>query len=423
MKHIILATLTLLLTLTSCKDKIYSKYLANSPIYTSFEEFRSSVEFESPHELTTKGGIYIKDNYLFVTEPNNGVHVIDNSNPSVPKNLGFLKITGNTGLVIKGNYLYANALIDLVVIDISDISSPKEVGRLEDVFPNSLPLPDYNSDYPIAQIDRNLGIVTGFEIKEVTQNVDDSNNNCYGCEYATTQNNIAFSTADVSAGNVIQSQGISGSITKMTLIDNYLYVLEENRLYSIDISNATLPTSNEGVSIWRNVETLFAAQDHIFMGTTTGMLIYETSNPNNPTERSVINHVDACDPVVVQGNYAYVTVRSGTTCAGTFNQLDVIDITNLDTPVLKESFQFTNPHGLGIDGTSLFICDGSDGLKVLDATNPLTCGDHLISTFSDIQAIDIIPFNSTAIVIGDDGIYQYDYTDINNLTLLSTINF
>lgn len=423
MKNIILATLTLLLTFTSCKDKIHSKYLANSPIYTSFESFRSSIELESPHDLTTKGGIYIKDNYLFVTEPSNGVHIIDNSNPSAPNNLGFLKITGNTGIVIKGNYLYANALIDLVVIDISDVLNPKEVGRLENVFPNSLPLPDYNSDYPIAQIDRTLGIVTGFEIKEVTQEVDDSYSNCYGCEYTTTQNNIDVFSADVNSSLSTQSQGISGSITKMTLIDDYLYVLEESKLYSINISNATIPTSNDGVSVWRNVETLFAAQNHIFMGTTTGMLIYETSNPNNPTERSVINHVEACDPVVVQGDYAYVTVRSGTRCGGEINQLDVIDITNLDTPVLKESFEFTNPHGLGIDGTSLFICDGSAGLKVLDATNPLTCGNQLISTFSDIQATDIIPFNSTAIVIGDDGIYQYDYTDIQNLTLLSTINF
>ena len=423
MKKIIFSTLTLLLVLTACKDKVYNKYLANSPIYTSFEDFRNSISLEDAHELTTKGGIYIKDNYLFVTEPNNGVHIIDNSNPSAPNNIGFLKITGNTGIIIKGNYLYANALIDLVVIDISILSNPKEVGRLKNVFPNSLPLPAYNPNYPIATIDKTLGIVTDFEIKEVKQDVNDSYSYCPQCETNTFQNGIAFSAETASFGNSIQSQGISGSITKMTLIDDYIYVMEQNRLVPIDISNATEPTSSEGVYIWRNVETLFAAQNHIFMGTTTGMLIYETSNPNSPTERSVINHIDACDPVVVQGDYAYVTVRSGTRCGGEINQLDVVDITDLDNPILKESFQFTNPHGLGIDGANLFICDGSAGLKVLDATNPLTCGDQLISTFNDIQATDIIPFNSIAIVIGDHGIYQYDYSDIQNLTLLSTINF
>jgi len=420
MRTILIGTLTLLLTVTSCKDKVYNKYLANSPIYTSFEDFRNSVKLEVSHSITTKGGIYIKDDYLFVTEPNNGVHIIDNSNVSAPNNIGFLKITGNTGIIIKGDYLYANSLIDLVVIDISDISNPKEVGRLKDVFPNSLPFPSYNPDYPIATIDKTLGIVTDFEIKEVKQDIDENYNSCYGCETNTFQTGIAYS-AEV--GNTIQSQGISGSITKMTLIDDYIYVMEQNSLVPIDISNATEPKSNEGIYIWRTVETLFAAQNHIFMGTTTGMLIYETSNPNSPTERSVINHVDACDPVVVQGNYAYVTVRSGTRCGGEINQLDIIDITNLDSPILKESFEFTNPHGLGIDGTNLFICDGSAGLKVLDATNPLTCGDELIKTFDNIQATDIIPFNNVAIVIGDDGIYQYDYSDIQNLVLVSTINF
>jgi len=425
MKKIIFSTLTLLVILTACKDKVYNKYLANSPIYTSFEEFRSSINLEDPHALTTKGGIYIKDNYLFVTEPNNGVHIIDNSNPSAPNNIGFLKITGNTGIIIKGNYLYANALIDLVVIDISILSNPKEVGRLKNIFPNSLPLPAYDPNYPIATIDKTLGIVTDFEIKEVEQDVNDNYSNCPQCETNTIQNQsgILFSAEATTSGNTIQSQGISGSITKMTLIDNYIYVMENNQLFPIDISNPIVPKSSEGVNVWRTVETLFAAKGHIFMGTTTGMLIYETSNPNIPTKRSVINHVNACDPVVVQGDYAYVTVRSGTSCAGIFNQLDVIDITNLDSPNLKESFQFTNPHGLGIDGVNLFICDGSAGLKVLDATNPLTCGDQLISTFNDIQATDIIPFNSTAIVIGDHGIYQYDYSDIQNLTLLSTINF
>ena len=59
-----LLTITLVLVFSSCKDKLYNKYLANSPVYTSYEDFRSSVKFEAPHDLTTKGSIYIKDNYF-----------------------------------------------------------------------------------------------------------------------------------------------------------------------------------------------------------------------------------------------------------------------------------------------------------------------------------------------------------------------
>jgi hypothetical protein len=166
-RMIALLTLTLVFILSSCKDKVYHKYLANKPVYNSYEEFRSSVKFESAHELITKGNIYIKDNYLFVSEPNEGIHFIDNSNPSSPHNKGFLRIKGNTGLVIKGDYLYANSLIDLVVIDVSDMENPKEIARVNDVFPAALPQTE--TSHPVSGIDKNLGVVTAFTVEEIKE--------------------------------------------------------------------------------------------------------------------------------------------------------------------------------------------------------------------------------------------------------------
>jgi hypothetical protein len=424
MKTTIIVSVALLFTLAlnSCKDKIYHKYLANKPVYTSYEEFRSSVKFESSHELTTKGNIYIKDDYLFVSEPNEGIHFIDNSNPSNPINKGFLRINGNTGLVIKGNYLYANALIDLVVIDVSDLTNPLEVNRVKDVFPAALP--QTLTSHPTSGIDKNLGVVTSFTVEEVKEEVpENAFQNCFACEIFYSNQSASFDNTS-SSSPTQTSQGISGSIAKMTLVNDYLYVMESGVLIPFNISSPTQPTPNEGIRTWRDVETLFAYNSNIFMGTTTGMLIYNTSNPTIPQHISTVNHMTACDPVVVQDNYAYVTVRSGgTDCAGELNQLDVIDISNIESPQLMKSFQMKNPHGLGIDGTTLFICDGDAGLKVFDATDPLKSGDELVKKFGSIQATDIIPFNNIAIVIGDDGIYQYDYTDKENLTLLSKIKF
>ena len=79
------------------------------------------------------------------------------------------------------------------------------------------------------------------------------------------------------------------------------------------------------------------------------------------------------------------------------------------------------PSGLGIDGTNLFICEGQFGLKVFDASDPLTIGDNLLHSFEDIHAFDVIPFNNILIMIGNDGLYQYDYSDSENLELLSHI--
>ena len=72
---------------------------------------------------------------------------------------------------------------------------------------------------------------------------------------------------------------------------------------------------------------------------------------------------------------------------------------------------------------NLWVGTWRDGLKIFDATNPETCGDNLLHQFQNIEATDIIPFNNVAIVIGEDGIYQYDYSDISDMKLLSSIKF
>lgn len=160
------------------------------------------------------------------------------------------------------------------------------------------------------------------------------------------------------------------------------------------------------------------------MGTRTGMVIYETaSNPSAPTYLSVVSHMRACDPVVVQDNWAYVTVRSSSFCGGDINQLDIIDVSDVANPQLMKTYQMKEPHGLGIDNNTLFICDGSDGLKVFDATNPTEAGNHLIKRFGNIEAVDVIPYNGVAMVIGDNGIFQYDYSNPEDLELMSEIKF
>ena len=81
----------------------------------------------------------------------------------------------------------------------------------------------------------------------------------------------------------------------------------------------------------------------------------------------------------------------------------------------------TNPKGLGIDDKKLFICDSQDGLKVYDAQDVMTIGEHQVAHFSDIHAFDVIPYNNRLLMIGSDGLYQYDYSNINNISLLSRI--
>ena len=80
-----------------------------------------------------------------------------------------------------------------------------------------------------------------------------------------------------------------------------------------------------------------------------------------------------------------------------------------------------NPHGLGLDDQTLFITEGELGLKVFDVTDPNTIDANLIKQFQNINGFDVIPNDGLLMMIGDDGLYQYDYRDIENIELLSVI--
>jgi hypothetical protein len=152
------------------------------------------------------------------------------------------------------------------------------------------------------------------------------------------------------------------------------------------------------------------------------MHILDISNPETPVHVSTFQHANSCDPVVVDDNYAYVTLRSGNpTCEGFDNQLDVLDISDLQSPQLVATYTMKNPHGLGIDQDLLFICDGSDGIKMFNIEDKLQIDKNQLAHHKNIHAYDVIPFQNTLMLIGEDGIFQYDYSNLQDLKFLSHI--
>ncbi|KAK4305810.1 hypothetical protein Pmani_022331 [Petrolisthes manimaculis] len=138
---------------------------------------------------------------------------------------------------------------------------------------------------------------------------------------------------------------------------------------------------------------------------------------------SEFTHLRSCDPVVTDGEYAYVTLREGIACANSSNQLDVLDVSTLTNPILVKSYPMTSPAGLGIDGNTLFICDGTSGLKVFDVADKLEIDNNLLDQVTDFIPVDVIPIRAEKrlIVTAEEGLYQFDYQDPENLELLSDI--
>ncbi len=229
--------------------------------------------------------------------------------------------------------------------------------------------------------------------------------------WLTSCNNDSYVSVDNS------QTGVGGSMARFATVGDYLYTVNSQDLVIIDVTSPASPkyTATEGVGF--GIETIFPYNGYLFIGAQTGMYIYDISNPVKPQKLSQYEHIYSCDPVVVQGDYAYVTLHSeGSRCGRWNNELHVIDVSNLRMPKLLTTYAMENPLGLGVDGDNLFVCD--KGLKVYDISDK---NNLILKQSFSINANDVIPYNDLLIVIGDNGLYQYDYSG-EDLTLLSTIN-
>lgn len=134
------------------------------PVYMSYSELRSSIRHESVRPLDDVGRLYAFGNYLFINERNKGIHVFDNADAFNPQPLSFIAIPGNLDIEIRGNRLYADSFIDLVTLDISNVSQVVVVDRQQDVFAwdaeQNIP---YNVRLNTDQVDRTQGVVIGYQ--------------------------------------------------------------------------------------------------------------------------------------------------------------------------------------------------------------------------------------------------------------------
>lgn len=418
MKRLFILSTLISIALCSCEDKRLQSYMANVPIYLSYDELRSSFGVISTASLEKPGKIIFYGSHMFINEYQKGIHVVDLSDPSNPELKAFMEVPGNVDMAIRNDLLYAESYVDLLVIDISNPEQPALQKRIEDLFEYIIPPYDY--DYPLDEIDQDKGVIQGYEIKKITREVY---NNPYPWPiYWGYRLESSFMDAGGVSGPNANTYGVGGSMARFITYDDYLYALESSwKLKSINIANTdNLQVENE-LSLWGNVETVFIADDYLYIGTSNGMHIMDLLNPALPNLLSTYQHITACDPVVVEGDRAYVTLRSGNLCGGTQDLLEVIDISDKYDPKRLSSFSMNEPYGLGIDNGILFVCQGEYGLNVYDASYELSLGSHLIAAFPGINAYDVIPLDDFLFMIGEDGFYTYDYSDLNNIHILGSL--
>lgn len=225
--------------------------------------------------------------------------------------------------------------------------------------------------------------------------------------------------------NTNLQNGTSGSLAKMIVLNDYLYVIDNKTLSTFDISDAAVPINTNKVDVGFGIETLFPFANYLFIGSNNGLYIYDISNPAipKPAAASQVEHFTACDPVVANSNYAYVTLNSlRTSCGNTFavNELQIVNVQDIMYPSVVNIIQMRGPKGLGLDGNNLFICEENLGVIVFDLTDPQN--PMPIDTLGGFVAKDVIAEYGNLMIVCEDGLHQYNYADINNISFTSYLN-
>ena len=408
-KIFLLVASTAFLFQSCLKDRILHTYTIAIPVYKEKSEVYANIKSNAPQAVTQPGKMYLYGNYIFLSDVDKGVHIIDNSNPANPVHKAFINIPGNLDIAVKGNTLYADLYTDMVVVDITNPLAARFVKYIPYVFPYR------NYGYNFVA-DSNRVIVEW--IKKDTTVENEISNNWMKRDVMLYSANTAGGMSNNSSSST--PNGIAGSMARISIVGNYMYCLNHSQLRSFDLSNPVAPEQSAVTDMSWNIETIYPFRNKLFIGSSSGMFIYDISNPAVPVREGQFSHARACEPVITDGNYADVTLRDGTTCSGTANQLDVVDVSTMSNPFLLKSYVMTNPHGLAKSGNYLYICDGKDGVKVYDAAAPASIA--LKKHLTGLNTYDAIAWNENLLVVAEDGLYQYDITDPVNPVLRSKIS-
>ncbi len=176
-----------------------------------------------------------------------------------------------------------------------------------------------------------------------------------------------------------------------TIAGNYLYLTQAGDIIIYNISNPLAIQSQGLYPLGEPVRDMLVEGNRLYINTyTEGLFTFDVANPNTLT---LLGQFDPCissscyrNGVEVVGNVLYYSAQPG---------LFVLDMTNPSTPVQIARLTgspYYNLHSLHFHNNSLYGTQRSEGLYVMDASQPATL--PIIGEYHDTMTIfDMVAAN------------------------------
>jgi hypothetical protein len=319
--------------------------------------------------------VFVSGDHAYVANGTSGLVVIDISDPTTPDSVGAYDTPSFAqGVSVAGDYAYvADGGAGLKVINISNPAAPALVGGIS--APPGLARGVFVSGDYAYLANGTSGLVV----------IDISN------PAAPTLAGGSYDTPDVA--------------TDVFIAGDHAYVADGlSGLQVIDISTPTAPTLAGSYNTLSSAEGVFVSGDHAYVADhNAGFVVIDISDPTAPALAGIVATSGEAYGVFVSGDRAYVA-------DGPSSLLQVIDISNPAVPILAGSVPTPGAAlGVFVEGDHAYLADQYSGLQVINIADPvpptlaggydtagqsqavIVAGDHayLADGFSDLQVIDI----------------------------------
>jgi len=331
-----------------------------------------------PDQLLYPVNMTLAEGRLYVSDEYTGVHVFDVSDLSAPRRVMRIPLQGNRGTAVKDDIVFAGEYGALHAIRITG-----------ETYSIVATIGEKYKDYGV--IDQGMPPDGGF-----------------AC--ACTSGEQAYAP---------MSSGGYSSYATFALAGDHLYRIDEGRLLVYDVSVPEQPKEVARPRVGWDIETIHPAANLLFLGGRRGMYIFDRTDPLAPLQVGQVEHARACDPVVVSGSTAYVTLRGGSQCGAAPDELLCVNIEEPWDPRVVAVKPLATPWGLVVREPHLFVSNGESGYSLLDVSRPEAPSPTAVWT--DWATRDFIWSGDTLFVLGTRDLRIFDVRDPSHPVLLSRI--
>jgi hypothetical protein len=312
--------------------------------------------------------VFVQGNYAFVVMSQSGLGALDVSNPAAPQAAGLLEIAEPAkDVFVHGEYALVTYGFTSEGTGGTPVYGGLRIVRISAAGGRSASTPSPVGASMPGPIDLEIAgrLVMGPTGAVVAGRIG-------GAPYAAIVTQGLISIVDLSSPEtpkiVGQINTIYGSVEKLFLSGEHLYAGHVGGRFQVfDVSNPASPKESGSVQLTGSVQGISVQGEYAFVAAfTEGLRVLDVSAPDAPEEVGSVPIPGQAFGVFVQGNYAYVAAGP----AG----LHVIDVSKPSgprevgfgvAPTLTDGY-----YGVSVEGSYAFVASGRDGLHVIDISNP-----------------------------------------------------